>query len=287
MNDGAASPPPAVEPRMDRLQPWLAAAASVVLHLLLLLLLLMAEPPPVVTQPQGASSAGRIRVDFVGRPQPGPPSPEVREPEPAPADAAPPRELDARELADPRRVLLPAQPEPQPQPPRPQPQPRPRTEPSPRTASQPSAPVTAPTRAPPHPWNGRPPGMVEEDVESPDNGRNAGIVDNGGAPNQVDTGGEPAMDVGGYQVIYELLGERKLRDWIEQGMTEVAIPLPGTRHFMVCPAEVALRRGASKCRMVDPASPEMIGIGDAREVISVRYVYHLGKLVWRGPGPYR
>src|SRR5690606_11938091 len=235
----------------------------------------------------------------------------------------PPRELDARELADPRRVLLPAQPEPQPQPPRPQPQPRPRTEPSPRTASQPSAPVTAPTRAPPHPWNGRPPGMVEEDVESPDNGRNAGIVDNGGAPNQVDTGGEPAMDVGGYQVIYELLGERKLRDWIEQGMTEVdtgagramdvggyqvtyellgerklrawseqgmaeaAIPLPGTRHFMVCPAEVALRRGASKCRMVDPASPEMIGIGDAREVISVRYVYHLGKLVWRGPGPYR
>lgn len=276
MNPPATPPPSADVPRIDRLQPWLAALASALLHLLMVLLLLKAaEPPPVVTSPQGASSAGRIRVDFVGQPQPGPELPAA--PEPEPVEAAPPRQLDARELADPRRVLLPADPEPRPQPPQPQPRPQPRR-------AQPAS-VDAPR--PPHPWNGRPPGTAEEELVPQGNSREAGVVDNNGRPDQVDTGGEPTMDVGGYQVVYELMAEQTLRDWIAQGMTEVAIPLPGTRQRMVCPAEVALRRGASKCRMLDPASPEMIGVGDAREVISVRYVFHLGKLVWRGPGPYR
>ena len=99
--------------------------------------------------------------------------------------------------------------------------------------------------------------------------------------------GEPSMEVGGYQIVYDLLGEARLRGWIEQGMKEVSIPLPGTRQRMVCPAEVALRRGSSKCRLLDPGDPAMQAIGDAREVITVMYVYRRGELVWRGPGPYR
>lgn len=280
----SSRPATEVQPRIDRLQPWLAAAASALLHLLMLLVLMSARPPPVVTNPQGAASGGRIKVDFIGEPQPGPPLPEV----PNATPPAPARALDAQELVDPRRLLLPADPAPRPEPPQPQVQPRarPQPRPSPQVAQAPATPATAPRQRPPHPWNGRPPGMIEEDVAAFDDGRTGGFANNNGSRDQLDAG-EPTMDVGGYQVVYELLGEQKLRDWIEQGLTEVAIPLPGTRHRMVCPAEVALRRGASKCRMLDPDSAEMIGIGDAREVITVRYVYHLGELVWRGPGPYR
>ncbi|ADV27426.1 hypothetical protein Psesu_1581 [Pseudoxanthomonas suwonensis 11-1] len=282
-----ATPPPSAEPRIDRLQPWLAALASLVLHVLMVVLLMLAKPPPVVSNQEGSSSGGRIRVDFVGRPQPGPPLPDVPAPAPSPSDSAPARELQAHELRDPRRLLLPAQPEPQPEPPREKKPPRPpvESEPSPQASSRPARQASAPSQSP-HPWNGRPPGLLEEEVAPFDDGRSGGMANNNGSRDQVGQS-EPVMDVGGYQVVYELLGEQKLRDWIEQGMTEVAIPLPGTRHYMVCPAEVALRRGASKCRMLDPASAEMIGIGDAREVITVRYVYHLGELVWRGPGPYR
>ena len=95
------------------------------------------------------------------------------------------------------------------------------------------------------------------------------------------------METGGFQIVYDLLAEERLRTWMEQGMEELSIPLPGTRQRMVCPAEVALRRGASKCRLVEPDSPELEGVGDARQVIVVMYVYRRGELVWRGPGPYR
>jgi hypothetical protein len=54
---------------------------------------------------------------------------------------------------------------------------------------------------------------------------------------------------------------------------------------MVCPLEVALRRGSSECRMVDPDSPQLKVIGDARDVINIQRVYHLGEMVWSGPGP--
>lgn len=273
---------PDVQPRIDRLQPWLAAAVSVLLHVLMVAVLMMAGPPPVVTSPQGAASGGRIKVDFIGEPQPGPPQPEVATPPPA----APARVLDAQELIDPDRLLLAADPDPQPEPPRPEVRPQPPVPPAPQAAQAPATPASTPRQRPPHPWNGRPPGMIEEDVAAFDDGRSGGFANNNGNRDQLDAG-EPTLDVGGYQVVYELLGEQTLRDWMAQGMTEVAIPLPGTRYRMVCPAEVALRRGASKCRMLDPGSPEMIGIGDAREVITVRYVYHLGKVVWRGPGPYR
>ena len=99
--------------------------------------------------------------------------------------------------------------------------------------------------------------------------------------------GEPSMEVGGYQIVYDLLAEQRLRDWMDKGMKELSIPLPGTRFRMVCPAEVALRRESSKCRLLDPTDPEMQAIGDARQVITVMYVYRRGELVWRGPGPYR
>ena len=98
--------------------------------------------------------------------------------------------------------------------------------------------------------------------------------------------GEPNMQVGGYQIIYDLLAEQRLRTWMEHGLKELSIPLPGTRYLMVCPAEVALRRASSKCRLLDPDDPELADIRDARQVITVMYVYHRGEMVWRGPGPY-
>ncbi len=100
------------------------------------------------------------------------------------------------------------------------------------------------------------------------------------------------MEVGGYQIVYDLLSEEKLRAWMDgakevDGKKELSIPLPGTTYLMVCPAEVALRRGSSKCRMLQAGSPELQDIGDARQFVIVMYVYRYGELLWRGPGPYR
>ena len=81
--------------------------------------------------------------------------------------------------------------------------------------------------------------------------------------------------------------ERRLREWQAQGMTELFIPLPGTRNLMVCPLETALRRESGACRQLEPDSPELEAIGDAREVISVHQIYRQGEIVWRGPGAYR
>lgn len=97
----------------------------------------------------------------------------------------------------------------------------------------------------------------------------------------------PAMGVDGFHVYYELVDEDRLRDWRKQGMTELFLPLPGTRRLMVCPLEIALRRGSGNCRMVEMDSPELEGVGDAREVIDIARVYQWGDMVWSGPGPYR
>ncbi|UWX04659.1 hypothetical protein H1235_08420 [Pseudoxanthomonas sp. NC8] len=127
--------------------------------------------------------------------------------------------------------------------------------------------------------------MLDEDIAD-DDGRARGPANLQG--NQDDmVAGEPAMEVGGYQVVYDLLGELRLQAWMENGIKELSIPLPGTRYLMVCPAEVALRRGSSKCRLVEPGDPQLKTIGDARQVITVMNVYHRGEMVWRGPGPYR
>ena len=83
-------------------------------------------------------------------------------------------------------------------------------------------------------------------------------------------------------------GDRdRLRAWRNQGITELFLPMPGTLRRMVCPLEVALRRGSGNCRMVEMDSPELKFIGDAREVIDIQRVYRLGEEVWSGPGAYR
>ena len=56
---------------------------------------------------------------------------------------------------------------------------------------------------------------------------------------------------------------------------------------MVCPLEIALRNDSGNCRLLDPDSPELETIGDARDVINMQQVYRRGELVWRGPGAYR
>jgi hypothetical protein len=282
MSHAPTDPGSRTEPRIDRLRPWIAAWASVLLHALLLLLLMTAEPP-VVTAPHGASAGGRMKVNFVGESA----APEQRipvKPNPRPQLAPrPPAKAVARERADPRKPVLEARfIEP---PAEDQPESRDSQEPpaDSRSASAASPPSTVERR--PDTWTGRPPGMLDEDVAD-DNGRARGPADLRG--NQADmVAGEPAMEVGGYQVVYDLLGELRLRMWMENGMKELSIPLPGTRYLMVCPAEVALRRESSKCRLLEPEDPELESIGDARQVITVMSVYHRGERVWRGPGPYR
>ena len=85
---------------------------------------------------------------------------------------------------------------------------------------------------------------------------------------------------------YDLVSETRLRAWRDQGMTEVFLPLPGSRRLMVCPLEIALNRDSGECRLVEPDAPEMAAIGDARDVVLMMRVYRMGEVVWRGPGPY-
>lgn len=101
------------------------------------------------------------------------------------------------------------------------------------------------------------------------------------------TSSQPSMEVGGFQVLYDLVGDTRLRGWREQGMAEIFLPLPGVRQLMVCPLETALRRESGPCRLVEPDDPELAMIGDARDVLALQQVYRRGELVWRGPGPYR
>ena len=68
-------------------------------------------------------------------------------------------------------------------------------------------------------------------------------------------------------------------------MTELFLPLPGTRRLMVCPLEIALRRGSGKRRLVDMDSPELKNIGDAREAIDIARIYQWGDMIWSGSGP--
>ena len=65
-----------------------------------------------------------------------------------------------------------------------------------------------------------------------------------------------SLELDGYQVYYELLSEARLRAWRDQGMTELFLPLPGTRRLMVCPLEIALRRGpAPAARLIRTTGP--------------------------------
>lgn len=283
MSDPPKHPDARAQPLEERLRPWIAAVVSALLHLLMLFALLYAAKP-VVTTPQGATSSGRTAVEFVGDsapPDPTTPAPPRPKPAKAPkakSKAVTRKPVDRRKpVREAKLIELPSE-----------------AKGSPRDSQDPpedsraqapasSPPIPAPRR--PGTW-GRPPGYIPEDTPAQDDGRSRGLASQGGNQRNPAAGG-PSMEVGGYQIVYDLLAKEKLRGWIERGMKEVYIPLPGTRYLMVCPAEVALRRGSSKCRLLEPGSPELPAIGDARQIITVMYVYHRGELLWRGPGPYR
>lgn len=290
-------------PRIDRLQPWIAGVGSGALHIALLLALLFA-PPPTPSTPQGAAAGSRIAVEFIGEsaapadplhpsppmaavptPTETPPEPEPTPPEPAAAasrlqitqviraDEAERR--DAEDTPD-----APAPPRP------PQPQVRPSAAASaPVRSETPAANPPPSTERRPQVW-GQPPGMLAEDTAPVNAGPTRGPAVEHGRRHE-SRSGEPSMEVGGYQVFYDTRSETRMRAWRDEGMTEVSMPLPGTRQRMVCPLETAIRRESGPCRLLDPDSPEMEFIGDAREIINMQQVYRRGEIVWRGPGPYR
>lgn len=272
--------------RRDR---WAAALITVLLHLLMLLLLLHSNPP-VVSSPQGSSGGGRVKVDFLGEAPPSTqPSKQPPQDKPNKATRAQPkptthrRSEDRKPVPEARYIEPPSEPEQEQTPTQAQEQ----APAAPPPAASPSE--TVPRR--PQTWTGRPPGSLDNTTAQDNYGRSAGQGNDSGR--RIDrSAGEPAMEVGGYQIIYDLLSEEKLRAWMDaakevDGKKELSIPLPGTTYLMVCPAEVALRRGSSKCRMLQAGSPELQDIGDARQFVIVMYVYRYGELLWRGPGPYR
>ena len=274
--------------RTERLQPWFAAVVSAALHVLFAYLLLTSRPI-VFQPPQGASSGSPMAVQYIGITPPQPVTSPVPSPPPqtSPTGSAPapsrvrttrvdtPAEAASPDEANPTEALVDVRP--------------PRAAPPVVEAPQP---VQSQTAASPNDdqrrdrvW-GQPPGMLPEATapvaagtdRSPRIGRGRGR----------DTSSDrPSLEVGGYQVVYDTTSETRLREWRDEGITELSIPLPGTRRLMVCPLETALRRESSDCRMLDPEDPEMAGIGDAREVIGFHRVYRQGEVVWRGPGPYR
>ncbi|NYZ61927.1 type II toxin-antitoxin system RelE/ParE family toxin [Luteimonas deserti] len=286
--------------RMERLQPWIAGVASVVLHALLLLLAWLTPPIPMST-PQGAASGSRIEVTMIGETPDVVPPPNVPPAtRPAPRAQRPPQPDAARgaraasrlQATQVVRAEAPVAPDPG------DPSEADVTTPDPTTWPQPAerpasaAADQAPVAVPPPPTQrrartrGQPPGMLPEDTAPVNAGmaRSASSTRSRGRDGASDA---PSMEVGGYQVVYDTRSERQLREWRDQGITEIFIPLPGTRQRMVCPLETALRRESSNCRMLDPEDPQMANIGDAREVISFHQVYRRGELVWRGPGAYR
>ncbi|AOD16390.1 type II toxin-antitoxin system RelE/ParE family toxin [Xanthomonas fragariae] len=278
---------PPTEPTIERFEPWIASLISALLHVLMLLIVLSASTP-TMTPPQGSASGGRTKVDFVGdtgrpelpthSPTPIPPlqkpAPEPPPPTPSPVQSTlvktaknpiPPAGNTRRGGLVEQRQTQPVQ--------------RP-------TPPQPPAEPSSPPQHRAETWTGHPPGMLEEEADATEDGvSNAPTISEGRRRGR--NNAQPSMDVGGYQVYYEVRSETQLRNWRDQGMKEVAIVLPGTQYRMVCPLEVALKRGSSKCRLLPPDSPELKDIGDAREVINMMEVYQQGEPVWRGPGPYR
>ncbi len=261
------------QPRSERVQHWTAVLVSALLHLLLVLLSILSSPITVTTPQGAASDAGsRMAVDFIGR-SPPPPSPAVAGKRAATPPASSPVQSTLVERAD--DPVPPNVPEVATQDPAPAP-----------AAPTPTTPATsaAPQRRS-HIW-GQPPGMLQENLAPVNAGLARRPTIERGRGNGASSA-DASMEVGGYQVYYDLLSETRLRAWRDQGMTELFIPLPGVRQYMVCPLETALRRESGPCRLLEPDSPELDTIGDAREAIIMQQVYRQGELVWRGPAPYR
>lgn len=277
------------EPRLERLQRWIAGGASALLHALLAWLLLTHQPM-VVTPPQGSSAGSPMVVDFVGVTPPQPvtapvPSPPPTRP-PAPAAPAPSRVVTTR-VEEPAEALPPDEVAPadtvaEQAPPQPAPPAVP-TPPQPVQSRAAASPPDAQRRT--RVW-GQPPGMLPE-ATAPVNAGRERTARIGQGRGRDSSSTQPSLEVGGYQVVYDTTSESRLRQWRDEGVTELFIPLPGTRDYMVCPLETALRRESSDCRMLAPEDPEMANIRDSREVIGFHRVYRRGEVVWRGPGPYR
>lgn len=261
--------------RSERLQSWTAALSSALLHLLLLLLVLWA-PPITVTQSRDGAAGSRMEVTYIND--------TLRPPSPVPPDTpAPPRKpaepepravrvqttpVDRADDSTALRVVdIPA------------------TAPAPAPAPAPPDPPARTAQRPGHVW-GQPPGMLPEDHAPVNAGRARSPAVNRGRTRDVAASGS-SMEVGGYQVYYDLLDETRLRAWRDAGMTELFLPLPGTQRLMVCPLETALRRESGACRLVEPDDPGLADIGDARDVITMQRVYRLGEVLWSGPGAYR
>lgn len=273
-----------LQSRLERWHPWLAALCSTLLHLLFLLLLLWSART-VLAPLQSGGGGARVKVDFIGeasKPSPLPPSP--------PAHAAPSKQRRPHKPVQTTLVAHSDDPVPPDAPDDAKAAPSPPAPPSHDQAeAQPRArpPAADPaTSTPRHAatW-GQPPGLLPRETAPENRGTGSGAsYDQNYARGP---GPEPNIGVGGYQIYYEAFGDTRLRNWRDQGMTEVSFPLPGIREYMVCPLEIVLRHGSGGCRLLSPYDPQMKQIGDAREVVSVVRVYHLGELVWRGPGPYR
>ncbi|TKS53233.1 type II toxin-antitoxin system RelE/ParE family toxin [Luteimonas yindakuii] len=286
MSKASTRTPAGHAPRIEGVQRATAVLVSVLLHLWLAWLLL-STTPMTPNDPQGAEAGSPMVVDFVGLtpPQPvqaphaSPPPPRPRAPTRAApsrvrttevirADEARPQESDAQTPAI--TELLPQPPVPHPPPPSPAP-----------VAGAATSPPTA-QRA--RTW-GQPPGMLPQATSPVNAGTGRNVTAGRGRGRDSSSG--PSMEAGGYQVIYDLRSETRLRAWRDAGMTEVFFPLPGTRQRMVCPLETALRRESGPCRLLEPDDPELASIGDAREVITMHGVYRRGEMLWRGPGAYR
>jgi len=266
-------------PPADRSERWhsrIGLLVSLLLHALLLLLVLLA--PPMRTQSaSGGEPGSSLQVTYIDPslqvPSPAPPAvPKPPSPTPRkPVPAATRLQATPVERADdpvPLRVVdVPDSPAAPPEPP----------------PSVPEVPARTATR-PTHAW-GQPPGMLPQAAAPVNAGPARSRAVTRGPRDAASSGA--GLEVGGYQVYYDLLNEARLREWRDQGMTELFLPLPGTRRLMVCPLETALRRDSGQCRLVEPDDPGLAAIGDARDVITMQRIYKLGEMLWSGPGAYR
>jgi hypothetical protein len=259
---------------LERWQQWIAVLVSTLLHLLFFLLMMLSSRINM-TPPQGTAGGSRMVVDFIGATPPQP----TRTPPTKPAASKPAAKAPAKSRIQSTLVTQAEDPVPPD---------APDDAAQDQVLAQAQAPAATPpptTQRRPHIW-GQPPGMLQEDLAPENAGLARSPSTDRGRRNDA-SNGAPSMEVGGYQVYYDLLSETRLRAWRDQGMTEIFLPLPGTRRFMVCPLETALRRESGPCRLLEPDSPELKAIGDAREGINMQKVYRQGEEVWSGPGPYR
>ncbi|WP_380021843.1 type II toxin-antitoxin system RelE/ParE family toxin [Dokdonella ginsengisoli] len=263
---------PPVEGRQDRterMHRWTAALVTALLHVLLVLLVTR-PPDPITTATPRGGGGSRMDVTLLDQTRPPPPhDPALTVRPPAPAKPKAPRAIQRPPSTPVVQGVVPMPPEAADAPTLP-----PATAPEPPETRRDTAEVGFPMRTRP------------DDAAQANAALAAKLSSNRGQSDDAPPVG-PNMGVDGFEVYYNLVDETRLRAWRDQGMTELFLPMPGTRRLMVCPLEVALRRGSGACRMIEMDSPELKSIGDAREVIGIQRVYQRGVMVWDGPGRYR